>query len=312
MSDRSELCESRFHTLPGGPRMRYALFATPSGAPRGTILVAPGRREFIEKKIAEMVPEFLERNFRLIIFEWRGQGLSDHVLDGAMRQRNHITDFGIYLDDLCSFYESVVRQHQAGPLLALGHSMGAHLIMRWLAERQTTGVHAAICTAPMLAIGPRSAHATALGFGRIAVALGRGKSYGPGQHDYGPLEREFANNPLTHDRERFNIIQNYFDAFPDMATGGVTWEWLLAALRSMRDMRNGPCLGRITLPVLAMTGGQDRVTPALELERYLPQLPQGKSIIIPNARHDLLNEVDTYRTETWRHIDLFLSRVMAA
>lgn len=308
MTASIELCASQFHVLPGGGRMRYAVFE-PAGEPRATLLVAPGRREFIEKKQAELAREFLERNFRVIIFEWRGQGLSDRFLTGVTRQRDHITDFNIHIDDLCSFFETMVQPKLAGPLVVTGHSMGAHLLLRWLAERKTSGVAGAILTAPMLALGPRMMHGVWIGAAHAAVGLGYGDHYGPGQHDYGAHERVFVDNPLSHDHERFGIIGRYFDAYPDMKVGGVTYGWFYAAFKSMRGERNIAHLKGITLPILTLTGSHDRVTSAREIMRYLTHLPRAENIVLPDALHDVLNEAEPMRGAAWREIDRFLARL---
>nr|MDP9127367.1 alpha/beta hydrolase [Pseudomonadota bacterium] len=133
-----------------------------------------------------------------------------------------------------------------------------------------------------------------------------------GQHDYGPADRTFAGNPLSQDPDRFGIMERYFRAFPDMTVGGVTWGWLSAAMRSMREVRHFPYLGRITLPILTLTGSLDRVTPARELERYLACLPGADNIVVPGALHDVMNETDACRAAAWWYIDRFMTRVMTA
>lgn len=305
MPDSRELFAAQFHVLPGGGRMRYAVME-PSTLPRGTVLVLPGRREFIEKKQSEMAQEFLARNFRLIIVEMRGQGLSDRFLPGAERQRDHIDDFQTYLDDLRSFYTSVVQPGLSGPLIVKGHSLGGHLALRAVGANLMPETTAVIVTAPMLALASRRIHALSRAICFVALRLGRGKGYAPGQHDYGAAEKTFASNPLTQDPERFTIIEKYFTAHPGLTVGGVTWAWLTAALRSMHLVQNAAFLPRVTVPVLALTGGQDRVTPARELSRYLDAMPQVDHVILRDARHDVMNEIDILRAEAWRHIDGFL------
>lgn len=306
----TELFAGQFHMLPDGTRMRYALFDPPQ-TPRATIFIAPGRRDFIEKKYTEMGADFLQRGFRVIIAEWRGHGLSTRFWSDARRQREHITDFDIYLDDLDSFYEAIIRTHQTGPLLVCGHSMGGHLLLRWLAEHSKRNVKAAIVIAPMLALGSRAAHAIAGVASRLMLKVGRGEHYGPWQHDYDWRDRIFLGNPLTHDRTRFALMPEYFKARPELMVGGVTWAWLSSALKSMRGMRRAHYLEQVAAPVLAITGSRDRVTPARELARYMPSLPRVTNIVIPGARHDVMNELETFRAEAWRHIDGFLGKVLA-
>ena len=303
MSPRPPLIESKFYTLPEGKRLRYALFE-PEKA-RGTMLIAPGRREFIEKKHMEMGEALLQRGFRLIFFEWRGQGLSDRFLTGPKAQHDHCPDFRIHLEDLNSLYEKLVRVVQTGPLLVSGHSMGAHLMMRWLAEYRPN-VIGGFFTAPMMALAGGTAHSLARGITWMAMHLHHQTDYAPAQHDYNAHDRSFHNNPLTQDPARFKIIEDYFTGYPEMTVGGVTWGWLDAALKSMHAVHYRRYFEKLTLPVMTITGSADHVTPAAEITRYLKRIPGSENILIPAARHDILNEKDECRMEAWRHIDRFL------
>ncbi len=289
--------------------MRYALFEPPN--PRGTILIAPGRREFIEKKYAELGEGLLQRNFRLVFFEWRGQGLSDRFLTGAKRQRDHAIDFNNHLADLGSLYGKIVQPFQTGPLFLFGHSMGSHLLLRWVTERQPMDIAGVILTAPMLALASLPVHAVARSMTWTAARLGHGADYAPAQHDYAIQDYTFANNPLTHDPDRFAIMEKYFAAYPEMTVGGVTWGWLDAALKSMSYVQHRYYFERMSLPVLTITGGADRVTPPHELDRTLKRIRKAENHIIPGALHDIMNEADNYRAQAWRYIDGFLAKVMA-
>ena len=304
-----ELLKAEYHQLADGGRMRYARFA-PTLPPRGTILVAPGRREFIEKKYAELGAEFLKRGFVVIIFEWRGQGLSSRFLTGAKHQREYIGDFSTYLDDLRSFYNAVVKPSLAKPLITCGHSMGAHILLRWMADDKPAEVTGTILTAPMLALTLKAAQRVAQGLCTVAVHMGYGEDYAPSMHDYNDQDRAFAGNPLTNDAERFTIIQRYFDATPEMAVGGVTWQWLHAALQSMHKLDQHGYLQQIKTPVLAIMGGKDHVTPAAQLLHYLNLLPNMEAVTLDGALHDILNELDEYRRGAWKAIDRFLARII--
>jgi lysophospholipase len=298
---------ARYHRLDDNHRARYVVLE-PEIPPCATLLIAPGRREFIEKKDAEMGAEFRTRGFRVIIFEWRGQGLSDRFLNGAKRQRDYIPDFNVHLHDLRSFHRAVVQPNITGPFIVSGHSMGGHLMLRWLAEDRP-GVAAAILTAPMLALAPPLAHGIARSLCTVALRIGKDDDYTLAQHDYDDSDRAFLHNPLTRDPDRFAIIQNYFDAFPDMVVGGVTWRWLQAALHSMHIIQKPDYLRAVRTPLLALAGSHDYVTPARQLARHIAHVPQAEFISLEGARHDVMNEIDSCRMETWRHIDRFLGRL---
>ena len=307
MPNSCPLADSRYHTLPDGGKLRYAHYE-PLAPPIGTILIAPGRREFIEKKHAELGQEFLQRHYRLIFLEWRGQGLSDRFVPERILQRDHITDFATHMTDLSSFMTDVVKPGQTGPLILCGHSMGAHLLLRWQIENP--GVASAlILTGPMMALAGHLVHASAHALCWGAIKLGYGTDYAPMQHDYNAEDAAFDINPLTQDRQRFRIIEDYFAAHPKLTVGGVTWGWLDAAIKSMQFTQTAFRLEGIQLPVLTLSGSEDRVTPVAEISRHLRKIPGIETHLITGGLHDIMNETAARRAEAWRHIDGFLARI---
>ena len=61
-------------------RIRVGLWPTNAEEPRGTVLLFPGRTEYIEK-YGRTAQELAERGFATLAIDWRGQGLSDRMLD---------------------------------------------------------------------------------------------------------------------------------------------------------------------------------------------------------------------------------------
>ncbi len=299
-----------YFTLGDGDSLRYAVFS-PSPDPRGTVLVVPGAREFIEKKYAECVKPLIERGYRVIVVELRGQGLSSRFLGGDLRQRNHIDDFSTYLNDLRAFYKGIVLPSLAGPLIAHGHSLGAHILLRWLAEDNPSEIKGAFVTAPMVSYSGMVAHMAFYGLTWANVRLlGEEKNYAPMQHDFGGEDVAFEDNQLTHDEARFRVMEEYFCAYPDLTTGGVTWGWMLAALQSMAATHAWPYLAHIKAPILSLTGNQDTITPPIEIGPFLNMIPHVRTYTIPGARHDLLNETDDICARAWARIDDFLGVTM--
>ena len=301
------LAAGRYHTLPDGGKLRYALYEPPS-SPRATILIVPGRREFIEKKHAELGPDLLKRGYRLIFFEWRGQGLSDRFVAAPFLQRDHIEDFALHMSDLTSFHAAVVRPGQSGPLIHHGHSMGAHLLLRWQMENPQHA-NALILTGPMMALAGSLIHASAHALCWGAIKLGFAREYAPLQHDYNAEDAAFFGNPLSHDPQRFKIIEDYFAAHPQLTVGGITWGWLDAAIKSMQVTQASHHLEAVKIPVMTITGSDDRVTPVAEISRHLGKMPQAENHVITGGFHDIMNEADHLRAQAWRCIDGFLAKV---
>ena len=309
-----ELTPSAFYTLPDGRRLRYAI-NEPSGTARHTMVIGPGRREFIEKKQYELGAHLTQRGFRQIYFEWYGQGLSDRPLTGSERQRDHAPDFNVHLNDFRAFHRDIVTPNSTGKTAVTGHSMGAHLLLRWLTEDRPQDIKAAFMTAPMMAIGnpvigSRAFMWVAQHLSAKHIKKGEAGHYASAQADYmdDPLARRFDHNVLSSDPENFALMERYFAAHPDLTVGGVTWQWMAHALASIYTSRKPGYLANITTPVLNIAGSKDMVTPPGDTMPILITIPNSEHCVIAGSRHDVLNEAAPLRAEAWAQIDPFLFR----
>src|ERR1044072_3635191 len=122
--------DARIHqwTAPDGWPLRR--FAWPAGgAPRGSILFQGGRGDIFEKYL-ESFAHWHAAGWNITSFDWRGQGGSGRLT--AARNCGHIADYADYVRDLRDFWQGWAAAHP-GPRVAIGHSMGGHLVLRGLA-----------------------------------------------------------------------------------------------------------------------------------------------------------------------------------
>lgn len=296
--------EEAYYVAPDGARIRYAGWRA-AGPANGTVVHFSGRTEFIEKTL-ETVETLLGRGFDVFTLDWRGQGLSERLLED--RYKGHIEDFNYYLEDVAGWLAEVVRPRARGPLFLLGHSMGGHIGLLYL-HRQPELFAGAVFSAPMVDIHvggwAKAALAELMGVAGQWSALSR--RYLPGTGPYDADDRVFEGNPLTSDRRRFMVAHHYIDADPRLALGGPTIGWFDAARRSSARLRAPDYAGAISTPVLMISCAEDRVVDN-EAQMALAGgvMPRCALHRIEGARHEVLMERDELRAQFWDQFDRFL------
>lgn len=291
-----------------GTRIRYGVWqnSTPvGGKPPATVFLLPGRTEFIEK-YSEMIAELLDRNYAVVVMDWRNQGLSDRPL--ANRSKHYCVDFAPAVDDLGALLEHLSGAGLPETKYLLAHSFGGHLSLRFMHDNPGVFTRA-VFSAPMVDI--RYAPMPkwfARALVRANIALGRAKSYAPLQGDYGEWARGKMNMVLlTHDPERFWDEHFLIEQNPDLALGGITYGWLQAAARSI-DLINAPGYPEaIEARVLVIQAGADRIINNITQAAFAGRLPNGQLKVIEGSRHEMMKEVDEFRLAFWRTFDDFMA-----
>ena len=277
-------------------------------AVRGTILLATGRSEFIEKYYRVIV-RFLALGFDVAAFDWRGQGMSDRLIED--RLPGYVDSFGSYQHDLDTLIAEVDRRGGGGRLILVGHSMGGCALIRRLALPERD-FHAAILTAPMLG----------LRFPRLATPALRAVSWSLSHWEIGkwrisprPVQTAadwpFENNVLTSNREEFERYAALVRAYPRLGLGGVTWSWLSAAFREMRELRGLP-KEAVNERTLLFSAGVDRLVSNDDIDAFVAKNAAVQHVRIPKSRHEPFMETDAVKTVLWREIEAFLDRIAPA
>lgn len=286
-----------------GARLRAALFL-PQTRARGSVILSPGRTEAIEKYY-ETIQDFLEREFAVLVHDWRGQGLSVRELPDRMK--GHARGEKPFLDDfkaLLDAYEARLPR----PWIAVGHSMGGCLTLLAMAHGETR-IGAAALSAPMLGINTgKTPEKRARQASRLQILLGGATRYVHGQG--GPLiDDDFDTNVLTHDRGRFSRTLGLLAAEPQLALGAPTWGWLDFAFRATAYLARPDRLRTITQPVVIVQAEDDQLVDNAAQDAAARHLPQGKLIRVPGAYHEILMETDQMRNFFLRAFDSLTGRV---
>ena len=287
--------EDAFFAASDGTPIRYVIWPAPDASRHGGIILLPGRSEFIEK-YSETVDDLLARGFWVAAMDWPGHGLSGRPLSN--RHKHHLTSFAPLAEDLKRFIEELETRRLGGPRIILGHSMGAHVALRYLHDYPGR-VDGAVLSAPMIGLifAPFGRWLTRR-LARLAITFGFGKTYAPGQTNYGAIQRSAANmRLLTSDPERFQIEHRWIGQNPDLALGGVTYGWLDAAMTSIAQINAPGYPEAIQTPILIVQAGADRLVDNVRQQAFAGRLPRATFLRIEGARHEILNERDEYRDQ---------------
>jgi lysophospholipase len=300
-----------FKGFDGAP-LRFARWEPTRGPRRGTVCLFGGRTEHIEKYF-EVIADLRRRGFGVVTMDWRGQGGSHRPLPNP--RKGHIYDFGEHDRDLMRFVKDIVLPDCLPPFIALGHSMGAHILMR-NAISNGSWFDRLVALAPMLAFHPERVRYPAW-FARCVTSTaargGMSTLYIPGGSDV-PQEFSlpFEGNPLTSNLERWSRNRAVLEAAPELALGSPTYGWTHAAYRSMDALMQPETPGRVQVPMLIFSAGHDTVISNRAIEEFANQLKVGTHILLPAARHEILQESDDVRGRFWAAFDAYLGVEMGA
>ena len=287
-----------------GIRLRYGIWATDRPDCRGTVLLAGGRSEFIEKYF-ETIEELLERGYQVFSFDWRGQGLSERLLTKG--EKGFIQNYGQYMLDLDTVLEQLVYPLCKPPLIILAHSMGGHIVLRYVKSSEHR-IDKLVLTAPMINIytDPVPSNLVRrlsdimvrLGFSRHSIA-------GSGRHN--PFREPFAQNRLTSDAARFARTIQQVKENPDLSAATLTYGWVAATYDSIDILKENGCGNTIHMPVLITVAGRDRVVRNDDIVRFAQMIEHCSLVTIAEAKHEILQEQDSLRSQFWRAFDQFVA-----
>ena len=111
---------------------------------------------------------------------------------------------------------------------------------------------------------------------------------------------------LTSDPVRFARNTAILVEEPDLALGAPTIAWADSALRQMRDFREPSYPAHIRQPMLLVAAGYDQVVYTPAIEDFGMYLLAGRHLILPGARHEILQEQDQFRAQFWAAFDAFV------
>lgn len=294
-----------------GTVLRVARWEATRAPLRGTVLVVPGRSEFIEKYF-EVIADLRRRGYAVVIADLRGQGGSARALSDP--SKGHVWSFKEYDRDLDVVVRDVLSQCPR-PYIGLGHSLGGHILLR-AGHKSPSPFERMVLSAPMIRISDAQLNGlsatSAWWLSEAATFLGMGKLFVPGGGSPPPEADQFEGNPLTSDHERYMRTRAIVDAEPALGIGAPTIGWLRAAFRAMSHLQAPDTPGSMRVPMLFVVAGEDSVVSATAVEDFSVRTKLGTRVLIASSRHEILQENDEIRSRFWAAFDAYLTSVAAA
>ncbi|MCV2868384.1 alpha/beta hydrolase [Defluviimonas sp. WL0002] len=278
-----------------GVRLRLAFW--PTGT-KGTVLIFPGRTEYIEK-YGPAISHLINAGYACLAVDWRGQGLSDRVIADPMS--GHVHDFVDYQSDVAAVVTSARALEVSGPMFVMGHSMGGCIGLRAL--HSGLPVRAASFSAPMWGIRIHPVlRPTAWFLSSAARTMRQGHRYAPGTSAATYVaDAAFENNFLTRDRAMWNFARAQIAAHPELGLGGPSLHWLNEALVETRRLRSRAAPD---VPCYAGLGTHERIVDPIAVDELMSRWPNGQLDLFDGAEHELLLELPEVR-------DRFMERTIA-
>jgi lysophospholipase len=287
---------------PGDKSIRVAFAPYKGEKLRGSVIISPGRTEYIEKHATTAV-DLIARGFNVLIVDQRGQGWSDRLTANPMA--GHMDSYDDAAAHLGLAIEAVGAR-LTGPHILLCHSMGGCIGLQAALTGKLPTIIAAAFSAPMWGlVVPPYAKLMA----KLLTGVGQGQAIAPTTPKTWKPD-PFEGNAITHDPLQFARNNALFLAEPALQIGGPTNGWLAGAF-AMMDSFTSDRLANLKLPILVVSGEADSVVDNNAHVRIAGQLPSAILRTIPGAKHELLHESPHLRDQFWGHFDNWLEATLA-
>ena len=249
--------------------------------PKGVILISHGFCENGEK-YKELAWYFYQAGFTVYIPEHCGHGRSYRLTKDPYKV--HIDDFRRYVKDLSFIASRAAGENPGIPMFLYGHSMGGAIGAVTLAENPGR-FQKGILNAPMIL------HRT----GIFRLFWFMGLLFWPvlWEKERAMLRDSMASGMMkllkkvpVFPEPDLTIIMKRGEKPPAFQNNGASCRWGLEAYRMSREI-SSHSRKKISVPVLLFQAEKETLVYAGPQERLIRQLPDGRLIRVPGAKHEI-------------------------
>jgi lysophospholipase len=258
---------------------------------QGTVLLFPGRTEYIEK-YGPTAAHLLAQGFATLVIDWRGQGLSDRTSDTYAM--GDVVSFTDYQHDVTAAVDHARALGLPEPFCLIAHSMGGCIGLRAL--HNGLEVKAAAFSAPMWGLMLSTVmRPIAWVASTVARKVGLEAKFASGQKPSSYVTRaEFEGNTLTSDKAMFEFMQMQLREEPRLALGGASFRWLNEALHEMRALSQ---LTSPNLPCCTFLGTLEAIVDPQRIRDRMGHWTAGALHVVDGGQHEVMLETPERRAQ---------------
>jgi len=295
-----QAANTNYKATTDGIRVRTSFWA--ANDPVGTVFVFPGRADYIEK-YGGLANFCLSNNLNVIAIDWRGQGLSERLLDD--KNIGHIEDFKNYQNDVEVIIKEAKDASLVKPWIIFAHSMGGLIGLRTLHDNPV--FEKVVFTSPMWGIQmPPILKSGASIIMSLISLIGKMDTYAPTTSpETRILNEEYEFNKLTSDIRNFKLLRQQLIQHPDLQIGGPSSAWVSAALDEIEfQIGKEPPI----TPALCFLGEKEEIIDNLAVREFCKNWDSCDLISIPDAKHDLLMEKKVILHSLFKKLEKFIKK----
>jgi len=238
------------------------------------------------EKYEEMIWYFLESGANVYIYDQRGHGKSDRVVED--KTITHVEDFQFYVQDLECFMDKIVDKSL--PLYLFAHSMGGAVAAFYLEKHQDV-FKKAILNSPMIAPSTGGFPAWVGRFiCRFMILFGGAKKRIFLSQEYPGIEK-FEDSCDTSE-VRFSHYEYFKRTHEDYQNYSPSYRWTLESLKVCKKLLKKGEPEKIKTDMLLMSAAKDTVVSLPAQAAFADRVSTCQLVSYPDAKHEIYYSTD--------------------
>ena len=288
---------TQYFTGKNNVQIAYRHLVHAKSADRKLMVLVNGRAENM-LKWSEPAYDFYHQGYDVLLFDHRGQGYSTHLLKDY--EKGHLDEFRFYVDDMTKIIEKVTALYAYQAQYILAHSLGA-LISTYYLANYDHHIKKAVLSSPFFGVPMKHPLRDEVIIATM-MAFGQGHRYVFGKGHYKPADLNL--NELSHSKTRMKWMNRVNRKRAAIHLGGPTFRWVHLCLNAIKALPK--IIPRVETPVLILQAEKEKIVDNKNLEKLTALFPHAESMLVPQAKHEILFEKDNVRKAVLERVNQFL------